>query len=153
MFKNWFKTTNAKRIEDQIEELRDDIVLLQKQVSELMNKQEPIIDQQIKEPILESVLEPRIEKEELISVVIDPTSILEPTHTIKSEHSLDSLIVKEDEINNLLENDVHPPSDNILEKVLEPVITVDKETNTVPKKRRQSKKVAQLEEALPKMTV
>lgn len=116
MFKNWFKTTNAKRIEDQIAELREDIILLKKQVSELMNKQEPIIDEPIEElveeliekTILESVLEPKIEKEELISVVIDPTSILEPTDILKSDHSLDSLIVK----NDVLENAQPPPFDS-----------------------------------------
>lgn len=165
MFKNWFKSANEKRMEEQIAKLREDVTVLQAQLNEWINKKmehriekentvldnilvdnvlEPrIVDNVLIQPTLDNVLEPIIEKtlvkEELLAVVVDPSSILEPPKT----HSLESLIMKEPEKVVIVE-----------EKVLEPVATVEKETSLIPpKKRRQSKKAAQLEEALPKMTV
>ena len=175
MFKNWFKSTNAKRMEEQIAELREDVTCLQAQIKELMNKQtlcnvlEPSLDNVFEPPILDK---PR--KEELLAVVVDPASILEKQIT----HSLESLIMKEpfgllSTLDNVIEKvldqvpivekvlDQVPIVEKVLEevpivveKVLDQVPTVEKEINTVqPKKRRQSKKASQLEEALPKMTV
>ena len=196
MFKNLFKSTNVKKMEDQIAQLREDVTSLQAQIKELINKQtldnvQPTLDNVLMST-LDNILEPRIEKEELIAVVIDPASILE-NPTI---HGLESLIMKEpfdlldnivekvldkvenvadkvldevsnkvenvvdkvlDEVSNKVENVVDQVStkvENVAEKVLEQVPTVEKETNTVtPKKRRQSKKATQLEDALPKFTV
>jgi uncharacterized protein YoxC len=214
MFKNLFKSTNVKKMEDQIAQLREDVTSLQAQIKELINKQtlnnvQPTLDNVLMST-LDNILEPRIEKEELIAVVIDPASILE-NPTI---HGLESLIMKEpfdlldnivekvldkvenvvddvsnkvenvvdevldkvenvvDDVSNKVENVVDEVLDkvenvvdqvldqvstkveNVAEKVLEQVPTVEKETNTVtPKKRRQSKKATQLEDALPKFTV
>lgn len=164
MFKNWFKSANEKRMEEQIAKLREDVTVLQAQLNEWINKKlepriekentvldnilvdnvlEPRIVDNVLQPTLDNVLEQSIEKtlvkEELLAVVVDPSSILEPPKT----HSLESLIMKEPDKVVIVE-----------EKVLEPVATVEKETSLIPpKKRRQSKKAAQLEEALPKMTV
>jgi hypothetical protein len=185
MFKNWFKSTNAKRMEEQIAELREDVTCLQAQIKELMNKQTLC---NVLEPSLDNVLEPssldKPRKEELLAVVVDPASILEKQIT----HSLESLIMKEpfgllSTLDNVIEKvldqvpivekvldqvpivekvlDQVPIVEKVLEevpivveKVLDQVPTVEKEINTVqPKKRRQSKKASQLEEALPKMTV
>ena len=155
MFKNWFKSANEKRMEEQIAKLREDVTVLQAQLNEWINKKlEPRIEKEntvldnilvdnilnnVLQPTLDNVLEPTLVKEELLAVVVDPSSILEPPKT----HSLESLIMKEPEKVVIVED-----------KVLEPVATVEKETSLIPpKKRRQSKKAAQLEEALPKMTV
>ena len=156
MFKNWFKSANEKRMEEQIAKLREDVTVLQAQLNEWINKKMEhriekentvldniLVDNVLEPRIVDNVLEPIIEKtlvkEELLAVVVDPSSILEPPKT----HSLESLIMKEPEKVVIVE-----------EKVLEPVATVEKETSLIPpKKRRQSKKAAQLEEALPKMTV
>jgi hypothetical protein len=197
MFKNWFKSTNAKRMEDQLAQLREDVNVLQAKMNELINKH--VVEE--KEP---STLDNVLEKEELVAVVIDPASILENPTT----HGLESLIMKEpfdlldniiekvlDQVENIaeqvsdkveniaeqvsdkveniaeqvsdkVENIAEQVSDKVdkvldevpilAEKVLEQVATVEKEkeTNIVPpKKRRQSKKAAQLEEALPKLIV
>jgi len=139
MFKNWFKSANEKRMEEQIAKLREDVTVLQAQLNEWINKkltieeEKTVLDNVLEPRIEDTVLEPTLVKEELIAVIVDPSSILDTTH------SLESLIMKEPDVI------VEP-----VEKVLEPVVTVEKET---PKKRRQSKKAAQLEEALPKMTV
>ena len=214
MFKNLFKSTNVKKMEDQIAQLREDVTSLQAQIKELINKQtldnvQPTLENVLMST-LDNILEPRIEKEELIAVVIDPASILE-NPTI---HGLESLIMKEpfdlldniadkvldkvenvvdevldkvenvvdqvstkvenvadkvldkvenvaekvlEQVSNKVENVVDQVLDkveNVAEKVLEQVPTVEKETNTVtPKKRRQSKKATQLDDALPKFTV
>ena len=168
MFKNWFKSANEKRMEEQIAKLREDVTVLQAQLNEWINKKlEPRIDE---ETVLDNVLQPRIEdnvliqptldnvleqsiektlvKEELVAVIVDPSSILDTTH------SLESLIMKEPDV--LPVEKVLEPVATVepVEKVLEPMATVEKETSSAPpKKRRQSKKAAQLEEALPKMTV
>jgi len=204
-------------MEEQIAELREDVTCLQAQIKELMNKQTLC---NVLEPSLDNVFEPptldKPRKEELLAVVVDPTSILEKQIT----HSLESLIMKEpfgllSTLDNVIEKvldqvpmvekvldqvpivekvldqvpmiekvleqvptvvekvlDQVPTVEKVLEqvpivvekvldqvptvveKVLEKVPTVEKEINTVqPKKRRQSKKASQLEEALPKMTV
>ncbi len=207
MFKNLFKSTNVKKMEEQLAQLREDVNVLQAQIKELINKQ-----------TLNNVLEPKmedniLEKEELVAVVIDPASILENPTT----HGLESLIMKEpfdlldniiekvldqveniaeqvsdkveniaeqvsdkvehiaEQVSDIVENIAEQVSDKVdniaeqvsdkvdkvldevpilAEKVLEPVTMVEKETNTLPpKKRRQSKKAAQLEEALPKLIV
>jgi anion-transporting ArsA/GET3 family ATPase len=178
MFKNFFKSTNVKKMEDQIAQLREDVTSLQAQLNELINKNhirdnvqptidnvQPTIDNVL---LLENVLEPRI-KDELVAVVIDPASILENPTT----HGLESLIMKEpfdlldniiekvlDEVSNKVENvadkvldevkniadKVLDKVENVAEKVLEQVPTVEKETNTLPpKKRRQSKKATHAE--------
>jgi len=217
MFKNWFKSTNAKRMEEQIAELREDVTCLQAQIKELMNKQ--TLCNVLEPSSLDNVFEPptldKPRKEELLAVVVDPASILEKQIT----HSLESLIMKEpfgllSTLDNVIEKvldqvpivekvldqvpivekvldqvpivekvleqvpivvekvldqvpmvekvlDQVPMVEKVLdqvptvvEKVLDQVPTVEKEINTVqPKKRRQSKKASQLEEALPKMTV
>jgi hypothetical protein len=168
MFKNWFKSANEKRMEEQIAKLREDVTVLQAQLNEWINKKlEPRFDE---ETVLDNVLQPRIEdnvliqptldnvleqsiektlvKEELVAVIVDPSSILDTTH------SLESLIMKDPDV--LPVEKVLEPVATVepVEKVLETVVTVEKETSTAPpKKRRQSKKATQLEEALPKMTV
>ena len=135
MFKNWFRSANEKRMEEQIAKLREDIIILQTQINDLMNKPstlESTLDNVLLST-LDNVLEPRM---------VEP--IKEEPTPIKEE-----LVIKE-EPTPIKEE----PVVVTVEKVLEQAPTVEKETNTVPpKKRRQSKKAAQLEEALPKLTV
>lgn len=137
MFKNWFRSANEKRMEEQIVKLREDIVVLQTHISILEKQLEVnIIVKNVEE--LSDVLEPRESKDEL------PLPNNQQEEVIKKV--LEEPVVAEDKV---LE-----PVAVVEEKVLEPVVTVEKETNTVPpKKRRQSKKVAQLEEDLPKLIV
>lgn len=170
MFKNLFKSTNVKKMEDQIAQLREDVTSLQAQLNELINKnqiaKEPsdnVLDEKLildKDNVListlDNVLEPRI-KEELVAVVIDPASILENPTT----HGLESLIMKEpfelldniiekllDQVSTKVENVAEKVLEQVptVEKVLDQVPTVEKETNTLPpKKRRQSKKATHAE--------
>ena len=178
MFKNLFKSTNVKKMEDQIAQLREDVTSLQAQLNELINKnqiaKEPsdnVLDEKLildKDNVListldnvlistlDNVLEPKI-KEELVAVVIDPASILENPTT----HGLESLIMKEpfelldtimekvlDQVSTKVENVAEKVLEQVptVEKVLDQVPTVEKETNTLPpKKRRQSKKATHAE--------
>ena len=139
MFKNWFRSANEKRMEEQIAKLREDIIILQTQINDLMNKPSTL------ESTLDNVLEPRMVE----PIKEEPTPIKEEL-VIKEEPTpiKEELVIKEP--TPIKEE----PVVVTIEKVLEQAPTVEKETNTVPpKKRRQSKKAAQLEEALPKLTV
>jgi len=146
MFKNWFRSANEKRMEEQIVKLREDIVVLQTKIIVLEKQLE------VKTTVEDNVVIPNIEElgdklplpnnnqEEFIK------KVLEEVVTGVEEKVLEPAIVVEEKV---LE-----PAIVVEEKVLEQVVTVEKETNTVPpKKRRQSKKAAQLEEALPKLAV
>lgn len=157
MFKNWFKSANKKRMEEQIVKLREDIVVLQSKIT-LLEKQLEVkitVEDVVVKPTVEelsNVLEPReelsnvLEFEQIVVVdVVKPAVVKEeePVVAVKEEEPIVDVvkpaIVKEEE-------------PVVAVKVEEPiVVTVEKETNTVPpKKRRQSKKAHQLEEALPK---
>ena len=160
MFKNWFRSTNEKRMEEQIVKLREDIVVLQTKISVL--EKQLITVEVVKEEHVEenpsNILEPREEP------IIEEKPIVEVPVVIKEEKAIVVDVVKpsiekpekEEKVEETIVVDVVKPSIEKQEKVETIVVDivkpdVEKETNPAPpKKRRQSKKASQLEEALPK---
>ncbi len=150
MFKNWFRSANEKRMEEQIAKLREDIILLQTQIIDLINRSveektttvetlfnvlEPREEvSNVVEQMVVSVVTPIIEEEPIVVEVVKPDVVVSVVTPIIEEEPTVVAVVEDKTIKE------------------EPVVVVkeEKETNTAPKKRRQSKKAAQLEEALPK---
>ena len=145
MFKNWFRSANEKRMEEQIVKLKEDIDVLQTKIIVLEKQLEVnIIVKNVEE--LSDVLEPRESKDESKQEEVIKKVLEEVVVTVEEKVLEEPVAV--------LEEKILEPIAVVEEKVLEPVVTVEKETNTVPpKKRRQSKKSAQLEEDLPKLIV
>lgn len=141
MFKNWFRSTNEKRLEEQIAKLREDVTALQSKLSILENRS--VEEKPTTVEKLFNILEPREEVsnvvEQMVVSVVEPEVVSVVTPIIEEEPIVVA-VVEEKKIK-------EEPT-----VVVEPVVVVkeEKETNTAPKKRRQSKKAAQLEEALPK---
>ena len=141
MFKNWFRSANEKRMEEQIVKLREDIVVLQTKII-----------------VLEKQLEVKttVEDNVVITNIEEPSNVLEQSDKLHLPNNQQEEVIKKvlEEVVTGVEEKVLEPAIVVEEKVLEQIVTVEKETNTVPpKKRRQSKKAAQLEEALPKLAV
>ena len=158
MFKNWFRSTNEKRLEEQIAKLREDVTALQTKIS-LLEKRS-VEEKATTVEKLFNVLEPRDEPSNVLElsnvieqmVVSVVTPIIEEEPAVVPTIVVEPVVVKEEPAVVVLEPIVEEKT--IKEEpvvVVEPVVVKEeKETNTAPKKRRQSKKAAQLEEALPK---
>lgn len=165
MFKNWFKSANEKRMEEQIVKLREDIVVLQSKIT-LLEKQLEVkitVEDVVVKPTVEelsNVLEPReelsnvLEFEQIVVVdVVKPAVVKEEEPVVAKEEEPVVAVKEEEPIVDVVKPAIVKEEEPVVAvKVEEPiVVTVEKETNTVPpKKRRQSKKAHQLEEALPK---
>jgi hypothetical protein len=188
MFKNWFRSANEKRMEEQIAKLKEDIKVLQTKLSLLEKRDELIVTS------VDELLEPR---SEVVSNLVEVSNVvklsdvleLEESPTVEEEPKVVDVVtpiieeehkVVVEEKANVVEIVAEPktieePKVVAEEKVIaeekptvvaepktieEPKVVAEekifkkeeKETNhtPTPKKRRQSKKAAQLEEALPK---
>ena len=184
MFKNWFRSANEKRMEEQIAKLKEDIKVLQTKLSLLEKRDELIVT------TVDELLEPRSEVPNVVDVsnVVKLSDVLELEETVEEKPKVVDVVtpiieeeakVVVEEKANVVEIVAEPKTieepkvvaeekviaeekPNVVEVVAEPKtieepkvvaeekVFKDKETNTAPKKRRQSKKATQLEESLPK---
>ncbi len=197
MFKNWFRSTNEKRMEEQIAQLKEDVKVLQTKLSLLEKRDElivttvdevsnvleprsevvsnvvevsdvleleesptveenpkvvdvvtPIIEEEHKVVVEEKAFEPIAEeKPNVVEVVAEAKTIEEPKVVAEEKVSAEEKPTVVDVVTPIAEEE---PKIVAEEKVFKPIVKEEKETTPAPKKRRQSKKAAQLEESLPK---